>query len=178
MADAATESIQGVIGLRAGQAYIRLTNFREALQLHGVTRELVADLQRLGDGDFIVGRGQILKDRRVVALESIDTVGLRQILGTWRTENWNVYDFRDFNRLFLYVPRSATASSTTLAPTRQLTYTLAPNARENEWSIFMADKKGVVIGEMHLRNRSMSLTLYDPKTGRVHQQLELAPFRR
>ncbi|MCM2282261.1 MAG: hypothetical protein NDI61_10490 [Bdellovibrionaceae bacterium] len=165
--------------MRGNQAFIRLRQTREALPVYGMTQELVADLQKMQDGDFIVGRGEVLTDRRMVALESIDTVGLRQILGAWRTANWNVFEFKDFNNVILYFPDAAVSTSPRATSRRQMSYTLAPGSGEN-WSIFMADRQGIHIGELQFAAgaRRINMTLYDSETGRVHQRLELAPYRR
>lgn len=175
-AQAAAESIQGVIAIRGDQAYIRLRQMREPLPLHGKTQDLVVNLKKMRDGDFVVGRGEILTDRNIVSLHSIDTVGLRQILGTWRASNQNVFEFRDFNHVILY-DRISESATLRPGPVRQMSYTLAPSTGEN-WSIFMADNKGIHIGELRFGPRLMRMTLYDSDTGRVSHQLDLAPIRR
>lgn len=175
-----SESIQGVINMRGDQAFIRIRQAREPMPLHGMTQDLVVDLQKMREGDFIVGRGEILTDRKIIALESIETVGLRQILGTWRSANWNVFEFKDFNRLTLYTAQAAPAHSTPrVTAKRQMSYTLAPGNGDS-WSIFMADKQGVQIGELRFGTgaRRMNMTLYDYDTGRITQRLELAPVAR
>ncbi len=179
-AEAVNGSIQGIISVRGDQVYLRVRQFREPLPVHGMTPNLAVDLQKMRDGDFLTGHGQILTSRKMVALESIDTVGLKQILGIWRTVHWDVFEFRDFSRVVLYAPNPGNRAdriTPRLAPTRQMNYTLAPSSGDN-WSIFMADKDGIQLGELQFGARSMNMTLYDSATGRVNQKFELAPIRR
>lgn len=183
-----SESIKGKVGFRGVEPYILLQTQTDPeprpYPLQATSAALNSDLRRLSTGDLIIGTGVIervapgavngMRHGRVI-LNAIDTVGLKQILGHWRTPKWQVFEFRDFHHLNLY--RAPSASTRSIAP-HQMTYTLAPAGGDpNLWSIFMADKKGIHIGSLAIGEKSLRLTLFDPESGQVKEELELSPFR-
>ncbi len=194
--DLQSVKLEGFVGFHDGGVFIHLLQQPLPHKMIAGSQALLNDLKKLSTGDFIIGSGRFDSQRQLFVLMSIDTVGLQQVLGTWRSATGQIFEFRDFIRLNLYhTPRgtrNGTRDSTreegTKPPNapqmrgffahRQMTYTLAPESGRNIWSIFMADHQGVHIGAMTLGPSKMDLTLYDTITGQISEKIELSQMTR
>ncbi len=178
--DSSVVKLEGFVEFRQDGVYIKRLQNPLSQKIVPASQGLLIDLQKLSTGDFIIGSGRFDPHRQLFVLASIDTVGLQQILGSWRSSSGQIFEFRDFVRLNLYNTHQRVrlarrgVSSPKFFMHRQMTYTLAPESGENIWSIFMADRQGVHIGSMNLSSRKMDLTLYDTVTGQISEKIELS----
>ncbi len=178
------DAIRAKLEVLNNQLYIQTAKCPQKLRVISDSRAITEALTELQNGDFLVGTGTTQAGCTALKLESIDLVGLKNLLGAWRTAEWDVYDFKDFNNLLLYslAPPNATMTATMTAtmsapfgPTRYLSYTLAPE-HGKRWSIFMADKQDVHIGTIEMTDTAVTLTLFDANTGLPSQKLSLLPI--
>ena len=145
----------------------------------------------LKSGDFVVVSGE-LADKNLdgiydeVVVDAIESVGLNQLIGSWRSSKWDVVRFEDFNSLSLYRPKfsgpQTVGTRADLAKLKDLSYTLAPE-RGSSYSIFLAEKNSlsipapVYVGHLEVRADSLKLEIFDPKTGSSSEVLSLSPVR-
>lgn len=155
-----------------------------------------ADLNTLGSllslrsGDFVVATGDMIdRDGRpgaeAVLIQGIESVGLQNLIGSWRTARWDVIRFEDFSRASLYshTQRRDTHTSsvrpTGLAKLKELRYTLAPE-RANGYSIFLVESGSrtpgpVYVGRLelsapgHAAKQEIKLDILDPSSGQVSE---------
>lgn len=182
-ANAAT--ISGVIE-RNGE-FVRLADQPGAPLVSAVSRETHRHLDRLDTGDFLVGEGQLAGGRAV--LRSIDTVGLKSLIGLWRTEGSELVQFADFKRMRTFRLKetnpeagreadrkpSAEQAVPTLLPRAQLpqrrwTYALSPGERK-KWAIFLYGDGDALVGVLEALDPAeaseaarISIQLLDPDT--------------
>ncbi|CAN5528744.1 hypothetical protein BH10BDE1_BH10BDE1_15330 [soil metagenome] len=159
--------------------------------------------------DFVVVSGSLIDidhDDRPdeVQVEGIESVGLRSVLGTWRSDKWEVVRFEDFTRMSLYRPKAGSGLASALginfhlemsllnpltslkrlgfSKLKDLNYTLAPE-RGSAYSIFLVEKKPgggpapVYVGRLEVQDRALKLEIYNPKTGESSEVLSLLPVR-
>lgn len=164
-------AIRGLIDTSSGSLAV-LT--REGVHYHLTTAsaQVKAGLVRLQQGDFLVARGSIDELSRRVRIEAIESLGLKTLIGTWTSERSEVYEFRDFTRLNLYIPDQGWKK---IEIAGQYHYSVAPD-RGSRYSIFLSDNKSVLVGSFEFKERNLHLTLLDPKTGRVSQNISLSPL--
>ena len=172
---ALADDIAGVVRWQDSQPLLLVDKSR-LVRLKSVNARLTQDLMRLKGGDFLVGTGTYASDRTSITLDTIDMVGLYQLLGFWYNANLDVYEFQDFNRLNLYatqvLPTTAVAKKV-----KSLNYTLSPDDN-NRWSLFLVDDAAVHIGSLEFVNRLVKLSIIDPKTGQVSETVVLTPLAR
>lgn len=136
----------------------------------------------LSAGDFVIASGEALDEDGngrpdLVRVDAIDSVGLAQILGLWKSPSWQIVDIRDFNRIHLYDPEpgpSASAPPPRFRQTRTLRYSLRPD-RNGEYSVFIIEDTlpspkhltPVRVGTLRVFNQGTSLEIhiFDPRTG-------------
>lgn len=146
------ESLRGVVIRRdADTALVRLIGSSEApLNVRPVYQSVVSQLDKLKSGDIFQGNGhvrQLDSGGRVVMLESIDFVGLKNLLGTWMASNSALVDFIDFDRVQVQMPSGLGLKR------YHLTYSLAPS-RESDWMIFLHSSESVILGSLTLNSRT------------------------
>ena len=138
--------------------------------------ELLAYLRRLSTGDSISGQGRLSNDGRKVFLDSIERVGLQEILGAWRGSSREIFEFQTYDRLNVYIPTATYNGSVMLTQTRSLQYVLTPE-RENRFSIFMTDQDGRVrLAFLQLEQKKIELWLTDFESGQLTEKISLSPF--
>lgn len=140
-------------------------------------------LLKLHSGDFIIAIGEMIDQdgqpgTEAVLIQGIESVGLQNLIGSWRTRRGDVLHFEDFSRASLYSmnhPRSAS----TLTPFKKLRYTLAPESG-NGYSIFLVEsgmetRRSVYVGRIELSStistpttrRAFKLDILDPSSGQI-----------
>ena len=152
-------------------------------------------LLELKNGDFVVVSGEFGDKNRdgisdEIRVDAIESVGLTQLIGSWRSSKWDVVRFEDFNSLSLYRAKSRGAqrlgtppgARAELAKLKDLSYTLAPE-QGSSYSIFLAEKNSfrvpapVYVGHLELKPDSLKLEILDPMTGHASEVLSLLPVR-
>ena len=131
-------------------------------------------VRRLRTGDQITAQGTISTDGKKLVIDSVDRVGLQELLGTWRSSRWEIFEFRDFTSLNLYVP-TVDEGSASLVRTHSLKYVITPE-QSNRFSIFMSDNLNVRMGFLEVGSSKLTLTVTDPKTGQVSENISLSPI--
>lgn len=147
-------------------------------------------LSTLASGSYVVGRGEIAPDQKSVRIDAVQTIGLREVLGVWKSSQNEVFEFRSFNRLFRY--RSVQRDGAThLQLQQKFEYALTPDAGQ-AYSIFITDnQKRIFFGTLRVDgtieadsapqspsspSRILLLTMYDSQTGTESQKFSLSPL--
>lgn len=165
-------------------------------------------LMDMKSGDLVVVAG-LLQDLDgdaqydQIAVQAIESVGLKAVLGTWRSDGWDVIRFEDFNRVSLYRPRFGLNRFLTaklrgefardfdgdelsnFAKLKDLNYTLAPE-QGSSYSIFLVERRArrkqssVYVGRLKLEivdsKSRMTIQIFNPDTGNAIESMSLSPI--
>jgi len=172
---AGPKSVRGFVHTEpSGELYLTVRTSSVPLKIVPVGLTLLGDLSKLRDGDFIIGSGTLNANEKTVLLEAIESVGLQEVLGIWRADNWDVFEFRDFSRLNLYRPTADPGRAIRLAKIHELSYVLAPE-RGDSYSIFLSDDRSVQVGTLKVRDKNILLSVFDT-SGRIMSNISLSPL--
>lgn len=158
--------------------YLTLKDTTETLRISPGSPQLASELARLSNGDTVTGSGWIRLDeqgQRFIRLDAIESVGLQEVLGVWKSDRWEVFEFQNFSRLNLYVPTQNDSRPMTLAKTREFTYILAPE-RGSTYSIFLSDNTSIHVGSLEVSSRQLNLIVFDSQTGHPSENISLSPL--
>ena len=157
------EVFQAVISSKYPATEARINGNGPSLPL-SASDDVQQDLSLLEVGDLVVGEGILSKER--IHLSSLDSVGKKKILGSWREiRDQRIFVFRDFKNLKSISPTKVGAEA--------YQYSLVPEGHDR-WTIFLSDEQQVRIGSMALEGqRNMLIELFDSKTGKVQDRLDL-----
>ena len=164
-------TVRGLIDAANGRLQL-VTKYDEMYLLDTLNQQVRYDLQRLRQGDYLVARGTVDEVRKIVVVEAIENLGLRELIGMWSSAKSEVYEFQDFTRLNLYLPNQQRDS---VEIAGQYNYAVAPD-QGDRYSIFLSDNRSVLVGSIEFKNQRLQLTVLDPKTGRVQQNVSLSPL--
>jgi len=170
----ASESLRGFVHQSKGQLTIALKSSATPFRVTPSSGSH-ENLSSLHDGDYVILTGNVNQANHTIEIEAIESVGLQALLGIWRTQQWQVFEFRDFNRLNLYGSTMTPPSPVGLEKLREFSYILAPNS-DNKFTIILTDDKEVHAGVIELADKSVHLQLFDSKTGQVAQDISLSPL--
>ena len=154
---------------------IRLKDQAEPLRIQ-TSDSILETLKNLRLGSLIVGTGQVDPLKKFVQLDAIQTVGLKELIGTWQSSRWEVFEFRDFNKLMRYLPMENEGGDFRLTYVEIFDYAVAPD-RNDLYSIFITDNlKRMMVGTLQFKEGSLLLTVYDSQTGLESQKISLSPL--
>lgn len=142
-------------------------------------------LRQLHTNDFLDLQGSISADNKSVTIETIDRLGLQELLGAWRTDRWEVFEFKNYTHLELFIPYNAEGNSQSAAKltdetsglparTRSLRYVVTPQ-NNTGLSIFISDENGVRLGFLTLGYRHLTIEMSDLKNGGIAERIQLVP---
>jgi hypothetical protein len=137
------------------------------------------DMRKLRMGDYISGKGEFDASLQVVSLVTIEFVGLHKLLGRWENHESDIFDFKNFSQLDLYLAAHSGLSLAT-QPSRRLRYTLAPDSGSG-WSILMVDSfaenasHSIEVGNLSLYRGKLQIDIFDAKTGQIKRTIHLLP---
>jgi hypothetical protein len=154
--------------IRVGaDVYVVEEGSKKNFTLYSADPEIREHINLLSQGDFIEGVATSITPPRLF-VESIDFVGLKKILGTWKT-NKRVFDFKDFNLLSIW---SFDFGNDFFSRKKNYTYSISPGEGP-DWQVFVADENHVVVGSLDFVDNIAILTIYDSNTGSSREVITL-----
>ncbi|MGE3757964.1 MAG: hypothetical protein AB7H97_09415 [Pseudobdellovibrionaceae bacterium] len=147
----------------ANQAYVRSRDGR-VFPIYFQNSEVRKTFEKINNGDFVSGLGE-LRDDNSVHLRIVEYVGLRALIGFWKSQN-QFFVFKDFSNLKLYSSDR----------TQVVQYSTAPGT-DRGWKIFFADGSTITLASLYLDHDEALMTLYDSESGKVTDQVKLKKIR-
>lgn len=145
-------------------AYYRLASSRS---------ETLTTLNKLNTGDFVMATAVVNSAQNSVQIETIDFVGLRQIIGYWGTPHrGRVMNFRSYSDLSIYDLIIQSEGDDIRSSRKQMKYTVVPGSG-NDWVMFLSDDRETQMGYLSLTNSAATLRLVHSRTGETTNILQL-----
>lgn len=102
-------------------------------------------------------------DEETLLLESVEFVGLRRLLGKWKSPD-ELVQFIDYNRMqFSIGPKEL-----------RMSYALSPGVGDT-WRIFVSAQDAVLLGSLEVRDETARIQIFDSETGSI---LKILPLTR
>ena len=124
------------------------------------TPESQKALEQLRHGDLLYAQGFIKED--VALVTNVRFIGLRHLIGLWRTVDNRIYDFKNFHQLTIVAP-SWRGRTTQIVP-HEVNYQLSPGYG-NQWVLHISDEHLILVGTLSLRGRHLKIEITNPQTG-------------
>lgn len=160
--------IKGLLAVENESYFIQLQGVNQRLRAKTADAMVQARLECLGHGDFISGTALRLNQEDVV-ISSINYVGLRKLIGTWRNTN-EIFKFTDF-KTFYYWNFNRNTGSNTLRGPFAFHYAISPygdTPKQCHWKIFFIDSTSVILGSLEwIDDDQIQILLYDSDTGEI-----------
>lgn len=136
------------------------------LSLQSSSTRTLIQIGRLNTGDFLAASGSVDSEQNIAFVNSIDYVGLKKLLGRWKTSNGQLFEFASFQDLYIYKSRPVATSV--------FRYSAAPSNGDS-WTLLLSDshKKRTLIANVTFGRANASLKLIDSETGAIAETLRL-----
>jgi hypothetical protein len=139
-----------------------LDSMNSSFLVHTFEKSVESILNKLDSGDVFQGSGYIQElpnGQQVLLLESIDFVGIRNLLGTW-VSNSTLVDFQNFNTVRFQIQSDSGATWS------EFTYSLGPS-ESSGWMIFLRGPYSVSLGSIDIKKGSVTIEFISPKSASV-----------
>jgi hypothetical protein len=161
------EEISGIYFREKGLNFLFHPKKNKRFLLITSTEESTQAVSQLQSADLVYGTGEIAGD--TFFMNSVDVVGLRQLLGKWISLHTQL-DFLNFNSVTV-------RQHVKLAPQqpilKTLQYVVTPGPEKFEWRVFFSDDKSVTLASLALSGRIAQFDFYDENTGEVINRIVL-----
>lgn len=159
------EQIEGHLHRSNNELSIHLNKDNKTYRLASLTTDVKDVVARLENYDFVRGQGEIRNDQ--ILLETIDFIGLRQLIGGWSLDGGSFLTFKDFLNATYSVPDFIFSKEV-----EQYTYSLAPGESKS-WRILVSNGQWVSVGYLDLKKDRLKIQFIDIKTGQLKKPIEL-----
>jgi len=165
-------SISGQVVSQGDQVIIQLDGTSSTYTLIPQSTDVTTSLARLNIGDEVYGTGQIDDFSDSIQLQSLDYVGLKGLLGTWRSPE-GLMEVKDFSNLSFHPSKDDTAlGGDNSRDNVNYKYSLAP-ADNSEWVVFLSIPTKTTFATVELADTLATLKIYDANTGAIKSTLHL-----
>lgn len=136
--------------------------------------DVTASLARLNIGDEVYGTGDVDSTARSIQLQTLDYVGLKELLGTWHSQE-GMMEVKDFSNLSFRPTKDDTALGVDNSRNNvNYKYSLSPG-NNSEWVVFLSEASKTTLATVEL-DSSMELAtlkIFDSASGNVKSTLHL-----
>jgi hypothetical protein len=171
-AHAQSTTVEGILKTLSGVKFLQLKN-SQILPLHPGNEQTSQELDRIQEGDFLFGIGNVDFSARKVHLYSIEKVGLKKLLGSWRSDQGGIFAFKSFSQVVLFEQQLQPHSINDAAlPGHRLRYHVSPSTGSS-WSIFLVGRNEVLVGRFRFFGDRLKMYFIDESSGTITQRLTL-----
>jgi hypothetical protein len=155
--------MSGYFSTNGNKTFLLTLDRTKRIEIRPFNTQAAVHLSRLKTGDLLSGTGDISND--VFVVNSVDFVGLKELLGVWLAGN-NVMDFQSFSSVKAHL----TADNRPV--TLSMKYSITPG-EENEWRVFFSDSDEIQLATLFLKKNTAALQFIDSQTGELSKVIEL-----
>lgn len=142
-----------------GTTQLILNDLNSKYHLKPSTILIEKDLNKLNSGDFLRVYGE--KELNVFKIESISFVGLKSLIGLWKTLSGDIFYFYDFSKASICTQQISLNVNKKLSCIRkEYIYRIVPGIGST-WSIFLAQNENIKIGTLIIKPVKAELTIYN-----------------
>lgn len=181
---AASQPVSGTLIKSGFDMYIQSDDACGKYRIDPKSEDTLNTMLKLAPGDSVTATGVFDKQNCIAAIESIDYVGLKRLLGNWMSKDGLIY-VHDFNTMSFYpLGNTAIADQTTQpgktsrAPGFQIVkpvlykYSLTPSDGK-EWVLFLSDAESTTFATIQFNKDIAVMKIYDSENGNVTKVMVL-----
>lgn len=170
-------SFSGELIQLQGNLFLSLPQKCNRYRLLPKNNEASAHLRKLGSGDVITATGLLDHQNCQAFVESVEYVGLRRLLGYWYSKS-GIITVRDYSSLSFYPVSKAHLPGPLAEQTGDpitYRYSVTPSGGK-EWVVFLSNAQGTSFATLRFAGRTVTMKIFDPETGDLHQTLRLSKW--
>ncbi len=136
-------------------------------------------IDRLGAGDYVSVTATVNEHNpNHIYVNSVDYVGLKTLLGTWKSETNLCYEFTGFTTFYVYTPNSkgqcVRQNTKTPAKPQANKYNFFINPDIDTWNLLISSRDNSFVGELMIHDEdNIEIQLFDNQTDAVLDSIVL-----
>lgn len=144
----------------------------KSYELESDSSEVKKVLKKLKVDDYVSFDGARSATVTTIRVDSINFVGLHDLLGAWKGDDHYCYNFINFTEFSIY-PKEDFKCLTTAKSSRKFSYTVNPT-EDGDWVILLSDDQSNYAADLSLKtSNSIQIQLYDSDTGYILKVIRL-----
>ncbi|MCB0407316.1 MAG: hypothetical protein KDD34_03870 [Bdellovibrionales bacterium] len=170
-----TDALEGIIYRTGNKIYFKSTGDFQYYKIRPTNAYVNRDIQQLESGDSLEASGYLEKSKSIFHIDSVHFVGLKKILGVWKDQTNNLFQFVNFEKLTVYLRPSTNrvhSMSSDYTPVKSFQYTITPNP-SNDWSILINDNLSIQTGNLEFEKNNIKIHFINSETGEITKTVTL-----
>ncbi|WP_413557199.1 hypothetical protein [Bdellovibrio sp. HCB209] len=168
----AVQPIGGTISIEGRKMFLKTDDPCHRYLVASNNEAALNALVKLAAGDVVNATGMKNPGECTVAIDSVDYVGLRRMLGSWYSRD-AVITVSDFNSMKFYPAQEVSSSKDkTYAQISknavEYNYSLIPGSGK-EWVMFLSDSKSTAFGTIQFNRGSAVMKVFNSETGELNK---------
>ena len=144
----------------------------KSYELNSDSIEVRKILKKLKKDDYISFDGARSATVTSIRVDSVNFVGLHDLIAAWRGDDQYCYNFVNFTSFSIY-PKENSQCQINPKSSRKYSYTVNPTDDGN-WVILLSDEEANYVADLTLKtSRSIQIQLYDSNTGYILKLIKL-----
>lgn len=135
------------------------------------SEEAAGNIEKLSTGDALTASG--VYDNRAcrVLIDSVDYVGLKDLLGLWYNDDGYVH-VHNFTTISVHSIQFRKIKAGEKVNTVDFRYSVTPSSG-NEWVVFLSTPKSTTFATVNLKKTSATVKIFDSENGSIVQTINL-----
>ncbi|MGZ3768903.1 MAG: hypothetical protein ACXVCP_04090 [Bdellovibrio sp.] len=142
-----------------------------AYRIEANTEEAAKSIDKLSKGDALTASGVLDNRSCRVLVDSVDYVGLMDLLGYWYNDEGYV-EVHDFNSVSVYSKQLKTLNSPI-----EYKYSVTPSSGA-DWVVFLSTAESTIFATVNLKKYSATIKIYDSENGNIVKTINLNKMRK
>lgn len=172
-------TFRGKIERINNESFLSESRSKLSLKMDYVNDISKQQIDRLNAGDYISVTATVDENNSShIYVNSVDYVGLKTLLGTWKSEINLCYEFTGFTTFYVYTPNSKglCIRQNTKAPAKPQTnkYNFFINPDIDTWNLLISSQDNNFVGELMIHDENnIEIQLFDNQTDAVLDSIVL-----
>jgi len=166
-------SFTGTVVIEKGRMLLAPAQSHQKLVISPINPEIKLQLSKLKSGDFLSIEGVMDDKQSVLYVNSVNYVGLKDLIGNWVGDDEYCYQFIDFYVMSIYNKNDKNKCDFAInSLAREFSYFINP--AYPDWSALLSDNDSSYLMDLTLDSKnSAQLSLYDSQSGDIIRQIRI-----
>ncbi len=173
LSNATAANYDGVVSTLNQKRAITLKSTGKKYSIVPASTEIALQMSKLKVNDFISLEGRIDDKQSTITVNSMNYVGLKDLLGNWVGDDDYCYAFLSFSNLSIFTKTVMnTCDFHVDRLSRDFSYTINPATAS--WLVLLSDNEDSYIMDLVVRSKvAAELSLYDTRSGDILREIKL-----
>ncbi len=164
---------EGLVFTPRGKSTIALKSTGKKYLLVPANDEIASQISKLKSTDFVSLDGHLNNEQQIISVQSLNYVGLHDLLGDWSGDDDYCYSFASFSDLRIFIKNDKNKCDFQEShKSRDFGYTINPATQG--WLVLLSDNDDSYLMDLAIKSKTtVELSLYDSQSGDILRNIKL-----